>query len=40
MFIKCNAFALSKPSKTRTTVSMISFPDGSMLKFPPPRIFT
>ena len=25
MFIKCNAFALSKPSKTRTTVSMTCF---------------
>ena len=35
MFIKCDEFALSIASKTGTTVSTISFPDGSVLKFPP-----
>lgn len=40
MFIKCDEFALSKPGKTGAAVSTISFPDGSVLKFPSPQIFT
>ena len=35
MFIKCDEFALSIASKSGTTVSTISFPDDSVLKFPP-----